>query len=80
MRRAIHLDRLAQATEGYSGADIESVVKEAIEQAFVDGRSALDSDRLLQVIGNTYPLGEVMKKKSKEYAERIVEMKIKPAS
>ncbi len=27
--------RLAKATDGYSGADIESVVKEAIEQAFV---------------------------------------------
>lgn len=76
----IQLDRLAQATEGYSGADIESVVKEAIEQAFVDGRSALDSDRLLQVIGNTHPLREVMKKKVQEYADRFAEMKIKPAS
>ena len=38
------------------------------------------TDRLLQVIGNTHPLREVMKKKVQEYADRFAEMKIKPAS
>ncbi len=74
------LDRLAKATVGYSGADIESIVKEAIEQAFVDGGLALDNERLLKVVAATHPLREVMKKKVKEYEDRFAEMKIKPAS
>lgn len=74
------LDRLAKATEGYSGADIESIVKEAIEQAFVDGCPTLDNGRLIKVVNATHPLREVMKKKVKEYEDRFAEMKIKPAS
>lgn len=77
---SIPLNQLAQATEGYSGADIESVVKEAIEQAFVDQQSELDVQRLLRVIENTHPLRDVMRNKIDEYAKRFVEMKIKPAS
>ena len=80
MSAQIQLNLLSKATIGYSGADIESVVKEAIEQAFVDGCSALTSDRLLSVVKNTHPLREVMKKKVKEYEDRFAEMKIKPAS
>ncbi|MBV5298182.1 MAG: AAA family ATPase [Rhodoferax sp.] len=77
---SIQLDGLAKATEGYSGADIESVVKEAIEQAFIDNRAKLDNNRLLAIVKNTHPLREVMKKKVKEYEDRFAEMKIKSAS
>ncbi|PQJ97280.1 AAA family ATPase [Chromatium okenii] len=76
----IQLEELAQKTQGYSGADIEAVVKEAIEKAFVQNCATLDNARLLRVINNTHPLREVMKKKVQEYADRFAEMKIKPAS
>lgn len=76
----INLNRLAQATNGYSGADVESVVKEAIEQAFVKNGEKLSNDHLLSVITNTHPLREVMKNKVKEFEDRFAEMKIKPAS
>jgi hypothetical protein len=56
------------------------VVKEAIEQAFIDNRAKLDNNRLLAIVKNTHPLREVMKKKVKEYEDRFAEMKIKPAS
>lgn len=75
-----HPAQLAKATPGYSGADIESVVKEAIEQAFVDGAQGVDDQRLLSVVNNTHPLSEVMKKKVEEYQDRFNQMKIKPAS
>ncbi|WP_242445364.1 hypothetical protein [Chromatium okenii] len=71
---------MAQKTQGYSGAEIEAVVKEAIETAFVQNCATLDNARLLRVINNTHPLREVMKKKVQEYADRFAEMKIKPAS
>lgn len=76
----IQIDRLAKLTDGYSGADIESIVKEAIEQAFVAGRVPLDTDRLINVIKATHPLREVMKDKVKEYRDRFDAMKIKEAS
>lgn len=76
----ISLEQLADKTDGYSGADIESVVTEAIEQAFVDNRAELDTGRLLAVIQATHPLKEVMKTKVDEYQKKFAEMKIKKAS
>lgn len=76
----IQLDRLAKATDGYSGADIESIVKETIEQAFVQGGAPIDTERLLGVVKATHPLREVMKDKVKEYRDRFETMKIKEAS
>ncbi|QPK62893.1 AAA family ATPase [Methylomonas sp. LL1] len=76
----IQLDQLARSTDGYSGADIESVIKEGIEKAFVDGRVELDTDRLLNVINATQPLSQVMKSKIEEQKALLEKMKIKPAS
>ena len=76
----IDLNRLAKETNQYSGADIESIVKEGIEQSFIDGRTELTTERLLKVIGATHPLGVVMKDKVKQYKDRFAEMKIKSAS
>ena len=80
MNAHIDLTRLAKATEKYSGADIESIVKEGIEQSFLDGRAELNIQRLMKVIEATHPLGMVMKDKVKQYKDRFAEMKIKSAS
>lgn len=71
---------LAAKTDGFSGADIESVVKEAIEKSFVDGKVQLNTDRLLEVIRETQPLSVVMEDRVKEYKEKFSQTKIKPAS
>lgn len=71
---------LAEKTDGFSGADIESVVKDAVEKAFVGGKLQLNTDRLLEVISETQPLSVVMKDKVREYKERFNQTKIKPAS
>jgi ATPases of the AAA+ class len=76
----IDIGQLADKTDGYSGADIESVVTEAIEQAFVDNRAELDTGRLLAVIQATHPLKEVMTTKVDEYQKKFAEMRIKKAS
>lgn len=80
MHERIDLSKLAKATDKYSGADIESIVKEGIELAFLDGRAELHTQRLLQVVEATHPLGMVMKDKVKQYKDRFAEMKIKSAS
>ena len=80
MNEQIDLKKLAKATDKYSGADIESIVKEGIEQSFLDGRVELDTQRLSKVIEATHPLGMVMKDKVKQYKDRFDQMKIKAAS
>lgn len=80
MNDEISLEQLAKDTKDYSGADIESIVKDAIESAFVDGKKSLDTVRLQTIIKNTQPLGEVMKDKVKEYKDKFEKMKIKKAS
>ncbi|MGZ8257470.1 MAG: AAA family ATPase, partial [Gallionella sp.] len=76
----ISLEQLAKDTKDYSGADIESIVKDAIESAFVDGKKPLDTARVQSIIKNTQPLGEVMKDKVQEYKAKFEKMKIKKAS
>lgn len=76
----VDVRQLAGRTDGYSGADIEAVVKEAIEQAFVDGRAELTTERLLKVVNATQPLSVVMKDKVEQYRKRFKDMRIKAAS
>lgn len=72
--QSINIDRLVGKTDGYSGADIEGIVKDSIENAFADGKPALTTDYLEQAIKNTHSLSEIMKepleKLSKEYETR----------
>ncbi len=76
----IDVKKLAEKTDGFSGADIEAVVKEAIETAFVNNRATLTTESLINVINNTHPLKEVMKHKIKEYEDKFKDLKIKAAS
>lgn len=76
----IDIKKLAEKTDGFSGADIEAVVKEAIETAFVNNRSMLTTETLIEIIINTHPLKEVMKDKINEYKDKFKNLKIKAAS
>lgn len=84
-RRAMDLDsidvsKLVELTKGYSGADIEGVVKEAVEIAFVKGQKTTTTDDYISVIKKTHSLKEIMgeslDKLEKEYKDR----KLKSAS
>jgi hypothetical protein len=46
----------------------------------VDNRATLTTESLINVIGSTHPLKEVMKHKIKEYEEKFKDLKIKSAS
>ena len=56
------LPALAEATEGFSGAEIEQVVVSALYTAFSDGGD-LDTDALLREAGATRPLSVTMAEK-----------------
>ena len=65
---------LVSKTKGFSGADIESVVKDAIESSFADDKSSIQTGDILEAIGNTHSLSEIMKdaleRMTKEYETR----------
>ena len=76
----INIEKLACRTERFSGADLESIVKDAIEQAFVNERALLTTDLLLCSVENTVPLAETMEDQFKEHYEKLKGMRIKSAS
>ena len=49
---------LAEKTEGYVGAELEALVRDAMFPAFQDGRRELETDDLLRAIGNLVPLAK----------------------
>ncbi|WP_339240031.1 hypothetical protein NYE66_02010 [Geobacillus sp. FSL W8-0466] len=76
----IDVAKLSKKTDGYSGADIEGVVKESIEKAFVAGKEYVTTEDILTVIENTRPLSELLKDKIKLLAEIYKNNHFKPAS
>ncbi|MDR2093671.1 MAG: AAA family ATPase [Azoarcus sp.] len=54
--------KLLKDTEGYSGADIESVVKETVEAAFI-ANEMIDTEKLMKVIKTTKSISITLKEK-----------------
>jgi SpoVK/Ycf46/Vps4 family AAA+-type ATPase len=76
----IDVDTLATKSEGYSGADIEGVVNESVENVYVKGGNTLTTDDVLECMRNTYPLEVIMKKEIDEMSESYEKRKFKKAS
>lgn len=70
----INIQDLVNKTDGFSSADIEGVVKDAVESAFADDKSSIETSDILEAIKNTQSLSEIMReaidKISKEYKKR----------
>ena len=65
---------MVSKTQGFSGADIEGVVKDAVETAFAEDKSEVCTEDILNAIKNTNAISEIMKdaieKMGKEYETR----------
>ena len=70
----LDLNKLVKKTKGYSGADIEWVIKESVEMAYFLDKKALTMEDILEAIEHTHSLSEIMKepleRMSKEYENR----------
>jgi len=70
----IKISDLVKASKGFSGADIEGVIKDAVESAFADDKTSIQTHDILDAINNTHSLSEIMKdaldKMAKEYETR----------
>lgn len=76
----IDLDKLASKTAGYSGADIEGVVKEGIESAFIHDMEPLTTDHILTAISHTNSLSVIMKDSLDKMTQEYEKRKLKNAS
>lgn len=76
----IDLDYLASQTEKFSGADIEAVVKESIENAYFNDKLLVETDDLIAVVRETIPLAKSFEEKIKAVQDYLNRLCFKPAS
>lgn len=78
----IHIDtiQLVKITEGYNGADLESIVKDAIENMYLDGRYSVTTEDLVESINNTKSITDSLKEKMETIRKSMSKIDIKPAS
>lgn len=76
----IDISKLVDKTKGFSGADIEGVVKDAVESAFSNNKDKLTTQDLLDAINNTSSLSELMKDTLDNMAKEYKNRKFKNAS
>ncbi len=76
----IEMGELLSKTEGYSGADIEGVIRDAIETAFMDDKTSIETIDILEAIYNTHSLSEIMGESIKKMTEEYERRKFKSAS
>lgn len=70
---------LIKATEGFNGADIESVINEAVEDCFINGKNLTESV-LLNFAKNTVSISKSCKKQIEEMDKIFKESNFKNAS
>ena len=76
----IDLRRIAQMTDGFSGADLEGVVKDAVEETFNQGLNFLTDDALIDAVNQTHPLSETMRAEIDEMRDDYSKRSFKNAS
>ena len=76
----INMSELVKSTKGFSGADIEGVVKEAVETAFADDKTCITTSDIQNAIKGTSPLSEIMKDSIENMKKEYEKRKFKNAS
>lgn len=71
---------LIKETEGFNGADLEAVVKDTIEMAFIEGRASITTDDLLKTVKDTKSISSTLKDKIAQIKRTVSKIDIKPAS
>lgn len=71
---------LIKETEGFNGADLEAVVKDTIELAFINGKKEITTLDLFLSIKDTKSISSTLKDKIMRIKDTVAKMDIKPAS
>lgn len=71
---------LVKLTDGYNGADLEAIVKDAIENCFIDGKEHLTTEDLKTAQKNIKSISNTLEKRIREIKEAVKDIDLKPAS
>lgn len=71
---------LIKETQGFNGADLEAVVKDTIEMAFIDGKTSITTEDLIQSVKDTKSISSTLKDKIAQIKATVSKIDIKPAS
>lgn len=71
---------LIKETDGFNGADLEAVVKETIEMAFINGKEEITTADLIEVTKDTKSISKTLQDKIDKIKRTIDKMDIKVAS
>lgn len=80
LNKGINFPELVDCTEGFNGADLEAVVKETIEQVFIEGGTVVTTTNLRKAIEETKSISSILGDKMKRIEETVKKMDIKRAS
>ena len=78
--RYIDIQDIARRMKGFSGADIEGIVKDAIEATFEQDVAELSNAALIDAIEQMHPLSDTMKDEIEEMREDYKKRSFKNAS
>lgn len=74
------MDEILRETTGFSGADIEGVVREAVEYAFLNDKPNLDKDILKEIVAKTFSISKVQHGPISEMKKLYRKNRLKKAS
>ena len=72
--------KLLKETKGYSGADIEAVIKDTIEKGFINNSVQISTNDILKEIHDTKPMSESLKDKIQHLKDALEKLDVKNAS
>ena len=76
----LDISKLVKQTDGYSGADLESIVRDAIENCFIDGQRSLTTEDLLNSKTHIKSIKESLGKQRYDIIKKMFEnMDLQPA-
>lgn len=71
---------MSQKTDGFNGADLEGIVQDAVETAFIDGTENITAELLLKSLEEAKSISDIQGEKIKKLREDLKKYDIKPAS
>lgn len=77
---SIDCSELVKKTEGFNGADLEAVVKNTIETAFIEGKSSIKTVDLMTSVSDIKSISQTLKDKIEQIKKTVDKMDIKQAS
>ncbi|CAK0756051.1 ATPase [Gammaproteobacteria bacterium] len=80
IRQRFDLSSVARATEGFVGAELEAVVKDALFPAFMDGRRELETDDLVHAAGDMVPLARSNHERIQKQRQLVINGEARNAS